>query len=336
MMLKNFESENATDVSLKREIFGTGKYMCPVVEKMRKVACSDFSVLLEGETGVGKTLAARSIHRYSRRAQKPFIKVDIAAIPETLLESELFGYKKGAFTGANSDKKGFFEAADGGTLFMDELENLPAYAQSKLLSVVEDRAVVPLGSTTPVKIDVRIISATNNDLKQAVIDKSFREDLYFRFCEFDIRIPPLRERPDDIHALSLEFLRQATAELGKRITGISEEAMDLLTLYSWPGNVRELKNMIRRAALLCEEDRLSPMDFPLLLQEQTQLTYIKPQSKVGGDGFPETLQMTDLEQWAIRQALALTNGRAMKAAKIVGMEYQTFKRKLKKYAIQTE
>jgi DNA-binding NtrC family response regulator len=226
--------------------------------------------------------------------------------------------------------------ADGGTLFLDELENLPAYAQSKLLAVVEDRAVVPLGTTIPVKIDVRIISATNKNLKQAVVEKSFREDLYFRLCEFDIRVPPLRERPGDIHALSLEFLKQAAGELGKQITGITDEAMNLLTHYPWPGNVRELKNMIRRAALLCEEDCLNTTDFPLLLQGQTHMAHIKPKAKVIGDGFPGTLQIIELEQWAIRQALTITRGKAMKAAILVGMAYQKFKRKLKKYCIELE
>ncbi|HLP58644.1 MAG TPA: sigma 54-interacting transcriptional regulator, partial [Candidatus Deferrimicrobium sp.] len=244
---------------------------------------------------------------------------------------ELFGYKKGAFTGANIDKKGFFEAADGGTLFLDELENLPAYAQSKLLAVVEDRAVVPLGTTTPVKIDVRIVSATNTNLKQAVIEKNFREDLYFRLCEFDIRIPPLRERPGDIHALSHEFLKQAAAELKKPVTGITGEAFELLTGYPWPGNIRELKNAVKRAVLLCEEECLTPMDFPLLLQGQG---HHKPRANGEVAYFPRTLHLVELEQWAIRQALAVTNGRAMKAAILVGMEYQKFKRKLIKYAIQ--
>ncbi len=334
MMINEGKRENRSPVSLPRQavpVLGSSKAICPVEEKIRKVACSDFSVLLEGETGVGKTLAAHTIHRYSTRHHRPFIKVDIAAIPETLLESELFGYKKGAFTGANTDKKGFFEAAHGGTLFLDELENLPAYAQSKLLAVVEDRAVVPLGTTTPVKIDVRIISATNKNLKQAVIEKNFREDLYFRLCEFDIRIPPLRERPDDIHALSIEFLRQTAAELGKPINGITGDALYLLTHYPWPGNIRELKNAVKRAVLTCEEDCLSPMDFPLLLQGQA---HHKPRANGELDNFPNTLNLIELEQWAIRQALAVTNGRTMKAAILVGMEYQKFKRKLKKYSIQ--
>jgi DNA-binding NtrC family response regulator len=333
MKLNEYNSENKRTVSSPGQVLGSSKAIRPVVEKIKKVASSDFSVLLEGEAGVGKTLAARTIHQLSNRQNRPFIKVDIAAIPETLLESELFGYKKGAFTGANNDKKGFFEAANGGTLFLDELENLPAYAQSKLLGVVEDRSVVPLGTTTPVKIDVRIVSATNKNLKQAVIEKSFREDLYFRLCEFDIRIPPLRERPEDIHELSLEFLRQAAAELGKQVTGITNEAMDLLSRYPWPGNVRELKNAIRRAVLLCEDDNLTPMDFPLLLRAQAK-THNKPRANNEVDYFPNTLLLAELEQWAIRQALTITKGKAMKAAIMVGMEYQKFKRKLKKYAIQ--
>jgi len=331
MKLNEYNSENKITVSSPGQVLGSSKAIRPVVEKIKKVASSDFSVLLEGETGVGKTLAARTIHQFSGRHNRPFIKVDIAAIPETLLESELFGYKKGAFTGATYDKKGFFEAAHGGTLFLDELENLPAYAQAKLLGAVEDGTVVPLGTTTPVKIDVRIISATNKNLKQAVKENSFREDLYFRLCEFDIRIPPLRERPDDIHDLSLKFLKQAAAELGKQINGITDEAMDLLTLYPWPGNIRELKNAIRSAALLCEDDSLTPTDFPLLPRGRT---HDKPRANGKADYFPNTLRLAELEQWAIRQALTVTNGKAMKAAVMVGMEYQKFKRKLNKYAIQ--
>jgi transcriptional regulator with PAS, ATPase and Fis domain len=166
---------------------------------------------------ISRSAANKASSSLGTRAPAAYFKCQNFAWHQNSLESELFGYKKGAFTGANSDKKGFFEAANGGTLFLDELENLPAYAQSKLLGAVEDRAVVPLGTTTPVKIDVRIISATNKNLKQAVIEKSFREDLYFRLCEFDIRLPPLRERPDDIHALSLEFLKQTAAKCRSRL-----------------------------------------------------------------------------------------------------------------------
>lgn len=330
-MRNEYKSENAKTVTPPGLVPGRSKAIRPVEKKIKKVAASDFSVLLEGETGVGKTLTARRIHRQSSRRNGPFIKVDTAAIPETLIESELFGYKKGAFTGADRDKKGFFEAADGGTLFLDELENLPAYAQSKLLGVVEDRAVVPLGTTTPVPIDVRIISATNKNLKQAVKEKSFREDLYFRLCEFDISIPPLRERPEDIHGLAHQFLKQAANELGKQITGISEEAMAMLSGYSWPGNVRELRNAVRCAALLSEGDCLNLMDFSPLLWEQT---HNKPPANSKSDKIPNTLLLIELEQWAIRKALKLTKGKTMTAAKIVGMEYQRFKRKLKKYAIQ--
>lgn len=333
MKLNEYKSENKITVSSPGQVLGSSKAIRPVQEKIKKVASSDFSVLLEGETGVGKTLAARTIHQLSGRHNRPFIKVDIAAIPETLLESELFGYKKGAFTGANSDKKGFFEAADGGTLFLDELENLPAYAQSKLLGVVEDRAVVPLGTTTPVKIDVRIISATNKNLKIAVKKNSFREDLYFRLCEFDIRIPPLRERQEDIHTLSLGFLKQTAAELGKQVTGISDEAVNLLSRYPWPGNVRELRNAIRQAVLLCEDDCLTPMDFPALFRGQSK-KHNKPRENGETNYFPNTLILIELEKWAIRQALAITKGKAMKAAIMVGMGYQKFKRKLAKYSIQ--
>ncbi|MCU0287598.1 MAG: sigma-54 dependent transcriptional regulator [Acidobacteria bacterium] len=330
MLVKEYKTVKCKPNYREGTALGISKATCLVIEKIKKVAYSDFSVLLEGETGVGKALVAQMIHRCSQRAQGPFIKIDIAAIPETLLESELFGYKKGAFTGANTNKKGFFEAANGGTLFLDELENLTLYAQSKLLGVLEDRIVVPIGSTTPINIDVRIISATNNNLKQAVIDKSFREDLYFRLCEFDILIPPLRERPDDIQKLAHDFLRQATVELGKKITEINDEAMSLLLGYPWPGNVRELKNVIRRAALLCEDNCLSSLDIALLTREQAQY---KTQGNLEIKNFPKSLHLDELEQWAIRQALTVTDGRAMKAAVLVGMAYQKFKRKLKKYCI---
>ena len=318
------------------DIFGKSPQIGEVIKQIRQVSGSNFSVLLEGETGVGKTLVARTIHSLSKRKSQPFVKVEVGAIPDTLFESELFGYKKGAFTGAEKNKKGFFEAANGGTLFIDELENMTLCAQGKLLRAVEERQVIPLGSTTPIDIDVRIISATNNNIRQEVKDREFREDLFYRLCEFDILIPPLRERNGDIAAIARQFLVEAAEELGKEIKSIAADVLEVIRQHPWPGNVRELKNVIRKGTLLCEDEQLTLKDMPFLFgssadgreRETRELESTSP-------CFPITLCLADLEKWAIHQALTRTRGRQMRAAALLGIEYQRFKRKLKKYQIRT-
>ncbi|CAA7600061.1 Two component system, signal transduction response regulator [Acididesulfobacillus acetoxydans] len=228
---------------------------------IRKVAATDVSVLILGESGTGKELFARSIHTNSRRIAKPFVPIDCASLPENLLESELFGYEKGAFTGANQTRSGLIELAHGGTLFLDELGELGLGLQSKLLRVLQERTLRHLGGKEWLDVDIRVIAATNLDLEQAIKEKKFREDLYYRLNVVRLQLPPLRERIEDIPMLAREFLREANVRLGKDVGGIAEEALSLLVSYPWPGNIRQLKNAIERAVVLCETTELEAGDF---------------------------------------------------------------------------
>ena len=235
------------------EIIGTNASMGELFRLMGSAAASPIAVLLEGETGTGKELVARGIHRASVRADGPFVAVNCAALPENLLESQLFGHRRGAFTGATQDQRGLFEAAADGTIFLDEIGDMPATMQAKLLRVLQDGELVPLGDTRPRKVDVRVISATNRDISTQVANKHFREDLYYRLAAFPIRLPPLRERREDIPLLVNHLLAAAAERHRKRINGIEPNALDLLVHFDWPGNVRELQNELERAVALAEE-----------------------------------------------------------------------------------
>jgi transcriptional regulator with PAS, ATPase and Fis domain len=304
--------------------------MTRIIEQIRQVARTDFSVVLQGETGTGKSLVARTIHDLSERAKKPFVRVDMGVIPETLAESELFGYEKGAFTGAEKKKRGVFETAQGGTIFIDELENMPPYVQSKLLSAVEEKKIYPLGHTTPLPVEIRVIAATNKNIKQSVIEGNFREDLFFRLGEFLITIPPLRDRADDIPFLAERFLREASAELHKNVEALSEETMDLLIRYPWPGNIRELKNVIRRAVLLSEGGIITPEHIEFLIEDESkdqgakQLMPLKELS---------AMALMDVEKKAIKQALEHSQGNKTKAASLLQVDYKTLLTKIKQYNI---
>ena len=313
-------------------LFGKSKIMKKIIKDMHQVALSDLSVVIQGETGTGKSFIARSIHNLSRRAEGPFITVDLGAIPENLIESELFGYEKGAFTGADRKKDGFFQAANGGTIFLDELENISPHVQAKILRAVEDKKIYPLGSTKPVDIDVRIIAATNKDLKEFVKKGRFREDLFFRLCEFVINLPPLRERIDDIPLLAERFIKEASDELKKEIKGISDEAMRLLIGYPWPGNVRELKNLIRRAVLFSENGIITPESIEFLIEEED----------TNRDDIPllplkevTAMVVRDAEIKTITRALKLTKGNKSKAASMLQIDYKTLLTKIKEYGIRT-
>jgi DNA-binding NtrC family response regulator len=238
--------------------------MVEVMNLVRKIADTTVNVLITGESGTGKEVIAKEIHRLSRRRQKPFVAVSCAAIPETLLESELFGHEKGAFTGADHARPGRFELADGGTLFLDEIGEVPPSIQVKLLRVIQEREVERLGATSCVKVDVRLISATNKDLGEAVARGEFRQDLYYRLQVLHIELPPLRERPEDIKPLVLHFLSRYAPPNESQMRDISEEALALLLKYSWPGNVRELENVVERAVVLAprEQEVLTPDLFP--------------------------------------------------------------------------
>ncbi|HOV46510.1 MAG: sigma 54-interacting transcriptional regulator [Spirochaetes bacterium] len=241
-----------------RKIIGESTILKEKIKMAEIVAGSDSTVLLQGDSGTGKELFAELIHNLSKRSSKPFVKVNCAAIPETLLESELFGYTKGAFTGAFKDTPGKFELANGGTIFLDEIGEIPITTQAKLLRFLESREIQKLGATTPVEVNVRIIAATNKDLPVEVAKKKFREDLYYRLTVFPIYIPPLKERAEDIPILANHFLEKYNKELNKKISSISDEAMNILKDYHWPGNIRELENIIERACVICDTDTIEP------------------------------------------------------------------------------
>lgn len=252
-------------------IIGESQEIKLLLEKIKKIANTPTNVLLLGETGTGKELFARAIHEASYRKKKPFVAINCASLPENLLESELFGFVKGAFTGATIDKKGLLEIADGGTVFLDEIGDLPLSLQAKLLRVLEDREIRPLGSVTSKKVDLRFISATNKDLMEEIRVGKFREDLYFRLNVITLRIPPLRERGKDIEILAHHFMRKFSLKIGKNIKKIDPLALQLLYRHSWPGNIRELQNVIEQAVVFSEEETILPEDLPEYLRTPEKL-----------------------------------------------------------------
>ncbi len=304
------------------EIIAGDPQMQAALELSRSVAPTDSTVLITGETGTGKELIARAVHHWSPRAEQAFVAVNCAALAETLLDSELFGHEKGAFTGAVAQRRGRFELAHGGTLFLDEVGEMSPALQAKLLRVLQERTLERVGGTRTVTVDVRVIAATNRDLQPMVVEKRFRDDLYYRLSVFPIALPPLRERPADILPLAEHILRQVSRRLGKRITGFAEEAKGLLREYGWPGNIRELQNVIERATILCSEDRIAPAHLSLAsLPAPPAMT-------------PRTLK--DVEHEAILTALAAHGGNRRKAAEQLGIGLRTLYARLKEYGISTE
>jgi len=307
---------------------GVSSTMKKVIEQIQQVANSDFSVIMQGETGTGKTYIANIIHNLSRRAKGPFVTVDLGAIPDSLVESELFGYEKGAFTGADKKKKGYFAVADHGTILLDEVQNTSPYIQSKLLRVVEERNIYPVGGTQPEAVDIRIVAATNTDIQHSVQEKKFREDLYFRLCEFMILIPPLKQRVEDIPFLARKFCFEVARELKKQTPEISEEAAGLLQDYAWPGNVRELRNVVKRAVLLSDSHEIAPEHISFLPANATVETIQSPSVRTG-----TCMSLAEVEKNAIVQVLEMTGGNKTKAASILQIDYSTLLRKIKVYGI---
>jgi two-component system response regulator AtoC len=293
---------------------------------IRRVAPAATTVLITGESGTGKEVVAREIHRLSPRAAGPFVPINVGAIPESLLESELFGFEKGAFTGADARKQGLFELASGGTLFLDELGEMPLLMQVKLLRVLQERTVMRVGGQRPIPIDVRIIAATNRDLEVAVREGKFREDLYFRVNVIRIRLPALRERPLDIAPFAGLFLSRFSREMAKPIQAISPEALHILASYPFPGNIRELENMIERAVILCESDTLMPEDFAL---EQPALQ-ARPLSATSA--IPVSVR--DAEKQAIIAALERNARHRERTAAELGISRRTLLNKMKEYGLQ--
>jgi DNA-binding NtrC family response regulator len=318
--------------SLRRESFlfdgvrGGNPAMEGIFEVLRRVAPTNISVLIEGESGTGKELLAKAIHDNSLRWDKPFRPVNCAGLTETLLESELFGHVKGAFTGAAGDRKGLFEIADKGTLFLDEIGDMSPTSQAKLLRVIEDGVIIPVGSNKPTMVDVRIISATNQNLPELIEEKKFRQDLYFRIKGVNISLPALRDRAEDIPALVDYFLKQTAAETGSKVAGITDSALSILSNYSWPGNVRQLRNTIRTMVVMCDRDRLDVHDIPPEIAQRRQLAAAGRPTAALGD-----VSLNELERKAIEETLAKTKGNREKAAKILGIGERTLYRKIKEY-----
>ncbi|MFH1261915.1 MAG: sigma-54 dependent transcriptional regulator [Pseudomonadota bacterium] len=305
----------------QKEIIGQSSGIRHVLEMVSHVAPSSATVLLQGESGTGKELVAEALHRQSSRAGKPFVKVSCAALPETLLEAELFGYEKGAFTGALNRKEGRFELADGGTLFLDEIGEVSPSVQVKLLRVLQEGEFERLGGTQSLRCDVRIVAASNRDLEEAVREKTFREDLFYRLNVITIAIPPLRSRRDDISILVEHFLKIHAAKNDKRPPAFDEEAMKVLSNYNWPGNVRELENTIERAVVLCRSERLTVSDLP---------ENIKKAPVAEGDRIPIPIGMPleEVEALLIRETLNRAGGDKTLAAKLLGVAPRTIYRKL--------
>jgi len=311
-------------------IVGKGKLMQHVLAMMERVAKSEAStVLVQGESGTGKELVAKWIHYESSRADKPFVAINCAAVPSTLLESELFGYDKGAFTDAKAMKKGLFELADGGTVFLDEIGDMELGMQAKLLRFLEDRTFRRVGGSKVISVDVRIISATNKDLLKAVEEKSFRNDLYYRLQVIPIFLPPLRERKEDIVILANHFIESFNKEFNKRIKGLSAAAEQMLTDYSWPGNIRELKNVVERAIILGGEDTLMLEHLPLEIVAQSAAPTSR-QSTVFKLP-PEGVDIEEVEKELIRQALEVSDGNQSKAAKKLSLGIDAFRYRMKKF-----
>jgi DNA-binding NtrC family response regulator len=315
-----------------RLLIGPSRQMEKVVEQIRQVADSPLSIVVEGETGTGKELVARAIHQLSTRGKKPFVAVDCGAIPDTLIESELFGHERGAFTGAHQRKEGRFQLAEGGTLFLDEIGNLPLPAQMKLLRALQDRGVQLLGGQQLVRLDVRIIVASNVPLAREVQAGRFRQDVYYRLNEFLITMPSLRER-DDILELANGFLVEASMEFGRSCREISREAAEVLLRYAWPGNVRELRNVMRRAVLLAS-DVIRPND--LSLAPVGASPTIAPRGELATHSSLKEIAgaaAADAEQQAIRRALETTLGNKSEAARLLRTDYKTLHLKMKQYGV---
>ncbi len=297
--------------------------MAQVLKRIEKIAQFDTTVLLSGPSGAGKSLAARAIHQQSPRAEGPLVEVNCGAIPETLLESELFGYKKGAFTGAQRDKAGFFSQAQGGTLFLDEVGELPLALQVKLLHAVQECRITPLGATASLPLDFRLVTATNRDLTAEVAAGRFRQDLFYRLNVFEISLPALGQRREDIPMLAQRFLRQAGQRLGKELSGLEREAMQALMAYPWPGNVRELENVIEGALVLAEGERLALADLPpriLGLGVQESASEMEPLRKASAR----------FERQYLERAIEAMDGDREAAAQALGINLATLYRKLKR------
>jgi len=307
------------------ELVGQSEGMRAVYKLIEAVANTDTSVLITGESGTGKELVARAMHQRGNRAAKPFVGINCAALPAEILENELFGHERGAFTGALVEKAGCFELADGGTLFFDEIGEMPFELQAKLLRVLEERKFRRLGGRKEIAVDVRVVSATNRNIRQAVKERRVREDLFYRLAVMEIDLPPLRERIGDLQLLADDFLQQYAGKMGKKVIGISRPAMAILARHAWPGNVRELRNVIERAVVLCEGKHITPAEFPKHLLDGSDVSDVS---------LPVGTTLEEAERRLILKTLEANANNKTRAAEVLGISLKTLHNKLNEYRRQ--
>jgi two-component system response regulator PilR (NtrC family) len=336
---KNLQKENILLKQVVRDrfhfgnIIGQSPKMVALYDLLEKVSPTKTNILITGESGTGKELVAKAIHYNSPRKEKPFVTLNCGAIPESLIESELFGHMKGAFTDAIATKKGLFEVADEGTIFLDEISELPLLMQVKLLRVLQDKEFKRVGGTEDIRVDVRIMAATNKDLEEAVKEKRFREDLFYRLNVIQIKLPPLRDRKEDIQTLANHFLKKYSQELSKAISKISPEALQILLNYEYPGNVRELQNIIERAVALEGSQELTPHNLSSYLSEQPLLKKGPIDIEIPNDGIDLEKMVEDLERSLLLKALDRTKGIKKKAAELLHINFRSMRYRLEKYGL---
>jgi len=321
---RQLQGDNSFD-----KFIGASESVCKLKKLAQRVAISDSTVLIRGESGTGKDLIAKAIHHHSSRCGGPFVTINCAALPESLLESELFGHKRGSFTGAFKDKEGLFWVANGGTFFLDEVGNTSQAIQVKLLRVLEDKKITPVGDTKPIDVDVRLIAATNADLEEDVKAARFRADLFYRLNVIPINIPPLRERTEDIPLLVDHFIARFCSRAKSDVRKISPAAMRLLMSYQWPGNVRELENTIERAILLNRSHTLDVSDFPEKINQPESIQLVRESN-------PTTPTLESIEKAYIQFVMAQTQGKKSEAAKILGIDSSTLYRKIERYKLKSQ
>ncbi|MFC1895553.1 sigma-54-dependent transcriptional regulator [Thermodesulfobacteriota bacterium] len=318
-----------------RRIVGNSPSMMKIYSMVRQAGPTRSNILITGESGTGKELIARAIHENSPRSSAPFVVIHCGGIPETLMESELFGHVRGAFTGATQDKKGLFELAQGGTVFLDEVGELSPSIQVKLLRVVQERVFRPVGVPKDIAVDIRLISATNKDLEEEVIEARFREDLFYRLNVIEIRVPPLRARKEDLKALALHFLEKYTAEMGKKISKLSSYALDMLYHYDFPGNVRELENLIERSVALSTTNIILPDSLAISTYKKFKKAppgeRLLENADIPAEGINLDALLSDVERRYLLKALEISGGARQKAAKLLGLTVDSFKYRYGKY-----
>ena len=336
---KNLQKENLLLKQVVRDryrfgsIIGQSSKMLALYDLLEKIAPTKTNILVTGESGTGKELVAKAIHYNSSRKDKPFVTLNCGAIPESLIESELFGHMKGAFTDAIATKKGLFEMADEGTIFLDEISELPFLMQVKLLRILQDKEFKRVGGTDDIRVDVRIISATNKDLEEAVKEKRFREDLFYRLNVIQVKMPPLRDRKEDIPILAAHFLKKYSEELSKTILKISPEALNMLINYEYPGNVRELQNIIERAVALGNGNELTPQHLSSYLDEQIQSKRGAIELDIPPEGIDLEKVIEEIERALLLKALNRTKGIKKKAAELLRINFRSMRYRLEKYGL---